>query len=173
MKSLLYIPKFLVKEFCRHFVLFKLPLVKSNISSLHTLSLAYHIGHRESPVPLTWFLHQYMLVSNKYCSLTFPKFTNCTHLVTLLILSSDVALNPGPVNFGFVNFRSVHNKHVAITDIILSQSIDIARLTETHIRGNDTSSFLRDFFVNNNFSCNVVSSPPLTPSNIWSSRLSG
>ena len=162
-------------------VLFKLALVKRNTTTSHTLSLTYHIGHHDSPVPHTWFLHHYMLVSNKHCPLTFPKFTNCTHLVTLLIQSGDVALNPGPVNFGFVNCRSVRNKYLAIADVISSQSLDIIGLTETHIRCYDTSSFLSEltpdgfkflqvprqnklggglgFFVNKNFSCNIVSSP--------------
>ena len=48
------------------------------------------------------------------------------------------------VNFGFGNCRSIRNKGPAILDFITSAGIDILGLTETHIRINDTQSFLND-----------------------------
>ena len=71
-------------------------------------------------------------------------FTNSqgyvSHLPSLLLLAGDIEINPGPVNFGFVNCRSIRNKGPAIADLLTSASLDVFGMTETHIRSTDTPS---------------------------------
>ena len=55
----------------------------------------------------------------------------------------DIALNPGPVNFGFVNSRSMGNKGPLINDTIVSNNLDILALAETHIQISNTDRLLR------------------------------
>ena len=162
-------------------VLCHLALVKRTSSVSHTLTLTYHIGTNVVTVPNTWFIYQYKLGLSTYCPLSFPYNANFPQLITLILLSGDVALNPGPINFAFSNCRSVRNKHAALVDLVSSNSIDILGLTETHIRNNDTPSFLSEltpsgykllhvprptklgggvgFFVNKHFNSCVVPSP--------------
>ena len=59
------------------------------------------------------------------------------------MLSGDIALNPGPVNLGFVNSRSIRNKGFLIVDTIVSNNLDILALVETHIQLSDTDSLLK------------------------------
>lgn len=61
-----------------------------------------------------------------------------------LLLSGDIQSNPGPVNFGFVNCRSIRNKGPLISDLVTDADVDIFGITETHIRVNDTTSFLKE-----------------------------
>ena len=53
------------------------------------------------------------VVFRKYCYLgnskQVPLQLKLKNLL-LLLLCGDVAVNPGPTNFGFVNCRSIHNK---------------------------------------------------------------
>ena len=63
-------------------------------------------------------------------------------LATLLLLCSDISLNPGPIYFGAVNCRSVRNKGPCINDTVSAHSVDILAVTETHIRLEDTDSLL-------------------------------
>ena len=67
------------------------------------------------------------------------KFKN---LLLLLLLCGDVASNPGPTNFGFVNCRSIRNKGLLLQDLIKYSDLDILGLVETHIRTNDTDGLL-------------------------------
>ena len=67
------------------------------------------------------------------------KFKN---LLLLLLLCCDVASNPGPTNFGFVNCRSIRNKGPLLQDLIKCSDLDILGLVETHIRPNDTDGLL-------------------------------
>ena len=58
------------------------------------------------------------------------------------MLCGDVASNPGPTNFGFVNCRSIRNKGPLLHDLIKCGDLDILGLVETHIRPNDTDGLL-------------------------------
>ena len=82
--------------------------------------------------------HSYRLYSYR-----FPAYANVRCLPILLMLSGDIALNPGPVNLGFVNSRSIRNKGSLIGDTIVSNNLDILALAETHIQLSDTDSLLK------------------------------
>ena len=60
----------------------------------------------------------------------------------LLLMSGDVAMNPGPVMLGSVNVRSIRNKGPLLSDTIASHAFDFLCLTETHIPTTDSDSFL-------------------------------
>ena len=81
--------------------------------------------------------------SCKIFSNKFPAYARVKCLLILLLLSGDIALNPGPVNFGFVNCRSIRNKGPLICDTIVLNNLDILALAETHIHISDTDSLLK------------------------------
>ena len=71
-----------------------------------------------------------------------PPQLKLKNLLLLLLLCGDVALNPGPTNFGFVNCRSIRNKGPLLHDLIQRRDLDILGLVETHIRPTDTDDLL-------------------------------
>ena len=79
----------------------------------------------------------------KIFSNKFPAHANVKCLLILLLLSGDIALNPGPINFGFVNCRPIWNKGPLIDDTTVSNNLDILALAETHIHISDTDSLLK------------------------------
>ena len=83
---------------------------------------------------------------HKYCYLgnskQVPPQLKLKNLLLLLLLCGDVAVNPGPTNFGFVNCRSIRNKGPLLHDLIQCSDLDILGLVETHIRPTDTDGFL-------------------------------
>ena len=74
---------------------------------------------------------------------TFCKKATLRQL-TLVLLSGDVALNPGPMKFGFANCRSIRNKGPTLCEEVKSGNFDVFGLTETHIKALDTPSFLNE-----------------------------
>ena len=64
--------------------------------------------------------------------------------LALVLLSGDVALNPGPLKFGFANCRSIRNKGPILCDEIQTGNFDVFGPTETHIKALDTPSFLNE-----------------------------
>ena len=82
----------------------------------------------------------------KYCYTSdtkqVPPQLKFKNLLLLLLLCGDVASNPGPTNFGFVNCRSIRNKGPLLHDLIKCGDLDILGLVETHIRPNDTDGLL-------------------------------
>ena len=64
--------------------------------------------------------------------------------LALVLLSGDVALNPGPLKFGFANCQSIRNKGPILCDEIQTGNFDVFGLTETHIKALDTPSFLNE-----------------------------
>ena len=60
--------------------------------------------------------------------------------LALVLLSGDVALNPGPLKFGFANCRSIRNKGPILCDEIQTGNFDVFGL---HIKALDTPSFLK------------------------------
>ena len=82
----------------------------------------------------------------KYCYTSdtkqVPPQLKFKNLLLLLLLCGDVASNPGPTNFGFVNCRSIRNKGPLLQDLIKCGDLDILGLVETHIRPNDTDGLL-------------------------------
>ena len=80
----------------------------------------------------------------------------------LVLLSGDVALNPGPLKFGFANCRSIRNKGPILCGEIQTGNFDVFGLTETHIKALDTPSFLNELtpedfsLVHTNRETNVV-----------------
>ena len=60
----------------------------------------------------------------------------------LLLLSSDVSLNPGPIALGVLNARSIRNKGPALADTMAANNLDLLCLTETHVRSSDTEGLL-------------------------------
>ena len=67
-------------------------------------------------------------------------YKKCCHnpslKLSLLLLSGDVSLNPGPniscnMRFATTNLRSVRQKSAALSDLISSKQIDILAMTET------------------------------------------
>ena len=86
------------------------------------------------------------VVVRKYCYLgnskQVPPQLKLKNLLLLLLLCGDVAVNPGPTNFGFVNCRSIRNKGPLLHDLIQHSDLDILGLVETHIRPTDTDGLL-------------------------------
>ena len=86
------------------------------------------------------------VVVRKYCYLgnskQIPPQLKLKNLLLLLLLCGDVAINPGPTNFGFVNCRSIRNKGPLLHDLIQRSDLDILGLVETHIRPTDTDGLL-------------------------------
>ena len=64
--------------------------------------------------------------------------------LALVLLSGDVALNPGPMRFGFANCRSIRNKGPTLCEEVKTGNFDVFGLTETHIKALDTPSFLNE-----------------------------
>ena len=125
-------------------ILFYCAFVYRNSSLRTKLGLNYHIGSTASTPSHTWLFFHFSRFSTRYAPLSFPRSANFSQLVTLLLLSGDIALNPGPINFAFTNCRSIRNKHAGLLDLVTSKSIGIMGLTETHIRSTDTPSFLSE-----------------------------
>ena len=91
-------------------------------------------------------LHVPAPVSDYSCKIfsnKIPAHANVKCLLILLLLSGDIALNPGPINFGFVNCCAIRNKGPLINDTIVSNNLDILALAETHIHISDTDSLLK------------------------------
>ena len=86
------------------------------------------------------------VVGRKYCYLghskQVPEQLKLKNLLLLLLLCGDVAVNPGPTNFGFINCRSIRNKGPLLHDFIQCSVLDILGLVETHIRPADTDGLL-------------------------------
>ena len=98
-------------------------------------------------------IFQLPVVVRKYCYLSnskqvlsnskqVPPQLKLQKLLLLLLLCGDVAANPGPTNFGFVNCRSIRNKGPLLHDLIQCSDLDILGLVETHIRPTDTDGLL-------------------------------
>ena len=81
--------------------------------------------------------HSYVLNTHH-----FPCVAKRHGLATLLLFCGDISLNPGPISFGAVNWRSVRNKGPCINDTVSAHSVDILAVTETHISLEDTDSLL-------------------------------
>ena len=69
--------------------------------------------------------------------------------LSLLLISGDVSLNPGPnvscnMRFATTNLRSVRQKSAALSDLISSKQIDILAMTETRLSAFDTAACLAD-----------------------------
>ena len=71
--------------------------------------------------------------SCKKFSNRFPVHTNARCLLILLLFSGDIALDPCPVNFDFVNCHSFMNKRPPIGYRIVLNKLDILALAETDI----------------------------------------
>ena len=59
-----------------------------------------------------------------------------------LILSGDVAVNPGQLRLGFANCHSIRTKDPLLADEVKNLEYDIFGLTETHIKAHGTPFFL-------------------------------
>ena len=70
--------------------------------------------------------------SCKIFSSRFPAHASVKHLLILLLLSSDIALNQGPINFALFNCHSIRSKGPWIGDTIASNNLDILVLAESH-----------------------------------------
>ena len=97
-------------------------------------------------MPLDWSVFVHCFRSTPRC-LSFSDGTSMVQMSIVLLVAGDIEVNPGPVNFGFGNYRSIRNKDPSISGFIPSSDIDILGLTETHIRVNDTPSFINDIIL--------------------------
>ena len=64
--------------------------------------------------------------------------------LSLILLSGDMAVNPGLLRFGFANCCSIRNKGPLLADEVKSGGYNVFGLTETHIRAHDTPFFLKE-----------------------------
>ena len=94
---------------------------------------------------LLW-LHKYSYLGN---SKQVPPQLKLKNLLLLLLLCGDVAANPDPTNFGFVDYRSIRNKGPLLHDLIQRSDLGILGLVETHIRPTGTDGLL-NFLTNYN-----------------------
>lgn len=65
----------------------------------------------------------------------------------LLLLSGDVSVNPGPprsLRVATINARSMRDKAPALSDLIISKSIDVLSVTETWLTRRETAASLAD-----------------------------
>ena len=100
----------------------------------------------------------YRHVVSHLCPHIYPRFPMydfvCNHRVSYrkmvflgqlswILWSGDVAVNPGPLSFGFANCRSIRNKGPLLADEVNSGRYDVFGLTETHIKAHDTTFFLQ------------------------------
>ena len=101
------------------------------------------------------------VVVRKYCYLgnskQVPPQLKLKNL--LLLLCGDVAVNPGPTNFRFVNCRSICNKGPFLHDLIQRSDLDILGLVETHIRPTDTDGLLNSL---TSLNYNLIQKPRCT-----------
>ena len=101
-------------------------------------------GKIDRSIPSIFF--RLSVLVRKYCYTSdtkqVPPQLKFNNLLLLLLLCGDVASNPGPTNFGFVNCRSIRNKGPFLHDLIKCGDLDILGLVETHIRPNDTDGLL-------------------------------
>ena len=65
-------------------------------------------------------------------------------LCALLLLAGDIATNPGPINFGLCNMRSLKKNYATSNDFIVSKSLSIMSLTETWLTDSETQSQLAE-----------------------------
>ena len=93
--------------------------------------LCPHIYHR---------FHMYLFVCNHMVS--YHKMVSPSQF-SLILLSGDVAVNPGPLRFGFANCRYIRNKGLLSADEVKSGGYDVFGPTETHIKAHDTPFFLQ------------------------------
>ena len=91
-------------------------------------------------------IFQLPVMVRKYCYLgnskQVPPQWKLKNLLLLFLLCGNVAVNPGPTNFGFVNCRSIRNKGPLLHDLIQCSDLDILGLVETHIIPTDTDGLL-------------------------------
>ena len=67
-------------------------------------------------------VHKYCYCSN---SKQVPLQLKLKNLLLLILLCGDVAVNPGPTNFGFINCRSIRNKGPLLHDLTQCNDLDI------------------------------------------------
>ena len=84
----------------------------------------------------------YVFVCNHRVS--YHKMVSLSQL-SLILLSGDVAVNPGLLIFGFANCHYIRNKSPLLADEVKSGGYDVFGLTETHIKAHDTPFFLQEF----------------------------
>ena len=103
------------------------------------------------------------VVVRKYCYLgnskQVPPQLKLKNLFLLLLLCGDVAVNPGPTNFEFVNCRSIRNKGPLLHDLIQRSDLDILGLVKTHVRPMDTDGLLNSLTPTN---YNLIQKPNCT-----------
>ena len=58
--------------------------------------------------------------------------------LSLILLSVDVAVNPGPLKLCFANCHSIRNKSPLLAEEVKSGRYNVFGLTETHIKAHDT-----------------------------------
>ena len=64
--------------------------------------------------------------------------------LSLIFLSGDVAVNPGPLRLGFANCCSIRNKGLLLAQDVKNCGYDVFGLTETDIKAHDTPFFLKE-----------------------------
>ena len=106
--------------------------------------LAWSVGHG-SLIPSPWLCKHAMLLdwSRPNGTVPFrPRQTTCPSaiLISLLLISGDVEVNPGPattelnINFGLININSVRCKAPLVHDLISDYHLDMLALTETRLQ---------------------------------------
>ena len=107
--------------------------------------------------------HVPVVVVRKYCYLgnskQVPPQLKLKNLLLFLFLCGDVAVNPAPTNFGFVNCRSIRNKGHLLHDLIQRSDLDIMGLVEIHIKPTDTDGLLNSLIPTN---YNLIQKPRCT-----------
>ena len=81
--------------------------------------------------------------------LPIPCSTPTFKLALILLLAGNVSLNPATVvmhniRFATTNIRSIREKTASLTDLIISETIDILAVIETWLRPHDTASCIAD-----------------------------
>ena len=111
------------------------------MSLLH-VALSHRSGQFHLQSRVDWFVKLLKNLSYKMQCHIFPKTVNARGLFLILLLSGDIAVNPG-TTMGIVNIRCISTKGLVISNNITSHNIDLLCLTEMHIRTSDTNSLLK------------------------------
>ena len=91
--------------------------------------------------------HLFSFVATEKCAPP-PRVQLDFEFSLLLLLAGDVSLNPGPgvrgPRLGTVNACSMRDKAPALSDLVVSQSIDLLGITETWLTTKETFADLAD-----------------------------
>ena len=122
-----------------------------SFSNKFLLSTSISTSFSKIPVPNSLFLHLQCCCIWRIgrLPLSMHSTAHSSAFELILLLSGDIALNPGPIpthdfRFGFTNIRSIKNKSASLSQLLISHDLDMFGVTETWLTPNETKSLIKD-----------------------------